>query len=52
MNFVLFVTVTTSPPGANSESPTKKIDACSPLGFCVDYDSAPKDFDGSLQPLS
>lgn len=23
-----------------------KIDACSPLGFCVDYEKAPKDFNG------
>lgn len=26
-----------------------RINACSPLGFCVDYDSAPSDFDGRFE---
>ncbi|MEI9954879.1 MAG: hypothetical protein WDM90_00855 [Ferruginibacter sp.] len=27
----------------------KKIKACSPLGFCVEYDKIPEDFDGSFE---
>ena len=30
-------------------SPLKKIKACSPLGFCVEYNLEPKDFDGSFE---
>ncbi len=30
-------------------SSLKKINACSPLGFCVEYDKIPQDFDGSFE---
>lgn len=30
-------------------SSLKKIKACSPLGFCVEYDKIPEDFDGSFE---
>lgn len=30
-------------------STLKKIKACSPLGFCVEYDKIPQDFDGSFE---
>jgi hypothetical protein len=29
-------------------SPLQTIKACSPLGFCIDFDSTPRDFDGSF----
>lgn len=30
-------------------APLQPIKACSPLGFCLDYEASPKDFDGSFE---
>lgn len=45
----VFMNIADEAPCSICGRPVRKFNACSPLGFCVEYNLSPKDFDGSFE---